>query len=261
MIFCSICFFGFSQTENRLQHDSVYKNRKVKRIYIYQNSLKDLSEIIDFDQSGKIVTSTKYSASYDRKSRKRKKIDVVSSYTYDGNGQLSKVSDTLKHYSSTPTINFSLLQYNNQGKLAVKRDFKNGFESPYYITYYTYNPYKTQTIQDIDSMIVYNKTREYERDFYVKRFHGYSYEPKLKQMTQNGNTTQYSDRKDLVRYDDDKNIENVFDINGRLIASNIKSVFMNDRTLSYNLKYSYFKNGLLKSIRGYVPEYFKYEFY
>ena len=261
MIFCSIFFFGFSQTENRLQHDSVYKNRKVKRIYIYQNSPKDLSEIIDFDQSGKMSTSTKFSASSDRKSRKRKKVDVVSSYTYNDYGQLSKISDTLKHDSSKSTINFSVLQYNNQGKLTVKRDYKNGFESPYYITYYTYNPYKTQTVQDIDSIIVYNKTKEYERDFYVKRFHGYSYEPKLKQITQNGNTTQYSNRNDLVRYDDDMNIKNMFDMNGRLITSNIKSIFMNDRTISYNLKYSYFKNGLLKSIRGYVPEYFKYEFY
>ena len=34
---------------------------------------------------------------------------------------------------------------------------------------------------------------------------------------------------------------------------------MNDRINEYELNYKYYENGLLKSVRGYVPRYFKYE--
>jgi hypothetical protein len=116
-----------------------------------------------------------------------------------------------------------------------------------------------------DSTVVYEKTKEYERDFYVKHFFGYYLEPKLKrvQSTIDGvtNTSAYSDYEDLQRFDDDKTINNIFDSNGLLIKSEIRSVFMTDRINEYELYYKYNKNGLLRSIRGYVPRYFKYEYW
>ena len=116
-----------------------------------------------------------------------------------------------------------------------------------------------------DSIVVYEKTKEYERDFYVKRFYGYYFDPKLKKDTSivSGeiNITSYSDHDDLQRFKDDKTLKNTFGLDGRLIKSEIRSVFMNDRINEYELYYKYYKNGLLKSVRGYVPRYFKYEFW
>jgi hypothetical protein len=116
-----------------------------------------------------------------------------------------------------------------------------------------------------DSTVVYEKTKEYERDFYVKRFFGYYLEPKLNrdQSTIDGvtNTTAYSDYENLERFEDKKSIKNTFDSNSRLIKSEIRSVFMNDRINEYELYYKYYKNGLLKSVRGYVGRYFEYEYW
>ncbi len=113
--------------------------------------------------------------------------------------------------------------------------------------------------------MVYEKTKEYERDFYVKRFYGYYLEPELKrfQTTIDGvtNTTAYSDYKDLERFEDDKSMKNTFDSNGQLIKSEIRSVFMNDRINEYDFYYKYDKDGLLKSVRGYVARYFEYEYW
>lgn len=75
------------------------------------------------------------------------------------------------------------------------------------------------------------------------------------------NVTSYSDHDDLQRFEDNETIINTFNGDGRLIKSESRSVFMNDRVSEYELYYKYFKNGLLKSVRGYVPRYFEYEYW
>jgi hypothetical protein len=65
----------------------------------------------------------------------------------------------------------------------------------------------------------------------------------------------------MQRFDDTEIIKNTFNSKDQLITSDVNSFFMNNRTSAYKLSYSYYLNGLLKSIRGYVPEFFKYEFY
>ena len=75
------------------------------------------------------------------------------------------------------------------------------------------------------------------------------------------NTTAYKDYADLEKFKDNETITNFFNDKGQLIKSDIYSVFMNDRVNEYELTYEYYKNGLLKSIRGYVPRYFEYEFW
>ena len=134
-----------------------------------------------------------------------------------------------------------------------------------YKTNYYYEPFKSTTTQKKDSIVVYEKTKEYEKDFYVSRLFGYYLESKLKKVktTENAitNTFAYSDQTDLQRFEDNKTINNSFNEKGQLIKSDIKSIFMNDRINEYELNYKYYENGLLKSIRGYVPRYFKYEFW
>src|SRR5690606_5760903 len=125
-----------------------------------------------------------------------------------------------------------------------------------YETTYHYEPFKSTTTQKKDSMVVYEKTKEYEQDFYVSKFFGIYLEPKLKKVTDtiNGitNTIAYKDYGDLEKFVDNKTINNTFDQKARLIKSDIRSVFMTDRLNEYELNYKYYKNGLLKSIRGYV---------
>ena len=75
------------------------------------------------------------------------------------------------------------------------------------------------------------------------------------------NTTAYKDYDDLEKFADDKTIKNTFDQKARLIKSDIRSIFMNDQINEYELNYKYYKNGLLKSVHGYVPRYFEYEYW
>lgn len=245
----------FAQIENRWQPDSVYANRNVKRVIVYLNSPKDLSEIVDFDKSGKRTRSVKYSASYNRTTRNRKSIESVKLYNYDSLNRLKSVVDSV----GTDSI---IYQYGAGGRL--ESSIKNIGNFVYFNEYY-HDPFKVTTTQMKDSTVVYKKTKEYERDFYVKRFYGYYLEPKLKRVQNTfegeANTTAYSDYEDLERFEDDKSIKNTFDSNGRLIKSEIRSVFMNDRINEYGLNYKYYKNGLLKSVRGYVARYFEYEYW
>lgn len=233
----------------------MYSNRKVKRIYVYLNSPKDLSEIVDFDKYGKRIRSAKYSASYNTRTRKLKSIDEVKLYNYDPSGRLISIKDSLGTDST-------LYYYREDGKIdsSIKNLGNFRFTSDYF-----YNPLRVTTKRQKDSLIVYEKTREFELGFYVKRFHGYYYESKLKTDSTiiNGELQRwsYSDPSDLQRFEDDKTLTNTFDPNGRLVKSQIKSVFMNDRINEYELRYKYYKNGLLKSVFGYVPRYFKYEYW
>lgn len=252
-LFISISMNG--QIENRWQPDSIYVKRNVKKIYVYLNSKKDLSQVIEFDKEGKKISSTKYSASYNRRTRKLKRIEQVSFYKYDSIDRIIEINDSI----GTTKITF---KYDINGKLNLSQKTMGNFK---YETEHFYNPYKTITRRSRDSKIVYEKVKEYDKDFYVNRFYGYYYQPKLKKITEvidkDTNTVAYSDYKDLIRYDDDESIVNEFDKEGKLVKSKIKSIFMNDRVNEYDLLYNYYKNGLLKSIRGDVPRYFKYEFY
>lgn len=255
IVFISFPLWSFGQIENRWQPDSIYSNRQVKKIFVYLNSPKDLSEIVEFDRNGKRMRSTKYSASYNRKTRKRKWIEEITLFEYNNKNQLIKIIDSIGQDSTT-------FKYNSNGKMTSSR--KN-FGNFIYETKYQYEPFKSTTKRKKDSIVVYEKTKEYEQDFYVSKFYGIYLEPKLKKVadTINGitNTTAYKDYDDLEKFADDKTIKNTFDQKNRLIKSNIRSIFMNDRVNEYELNYKYYKNGLLKSVRGYVPRYFEYEYW
>jgi len=255
LIFISLSICSFGQIENKWQPDSIYTNRKVKKIFVYLNSPKDLSEIIEFDRIGKRIRSTEYTASYNRKTRKSKTIDKINRFEYDTQNRLVKIIDSLGKDSIT-------FKYGANGNLTSSRKNLGSFV---YETNYSHKPFKLTTTRRNDSIILYQKTKDYEKDFYVKRFHGFYLEPKLKKVVDivNGipNTTAYKDYKDLQEFKDDKTITNYFDEKGRLIKSYIYSIFMNDRINEYQLNYKYYKNGLLKSIRGYMPRYFEYEYW
>jgi hypothetical protein len=249
----------YGQIENRWQPDTVYQNRKVKRILSYLNSPKDLDEIVEFGRDGFKTRVIKYSASYNSKTRKYKRIEMISYYKYDANKKLIQITD------SSYNLNNTYYFYDSTGRLITSKYFRGSFKDPDYETSFSYEPFKATTIQRIDSLIVYNKAKEFNNDFYVKRLYGYYLDPKLKTgfLANNGDTSsyQYSDYKDRQRFDDEESITNNFDSNGRLLSSEVKSVFMNNRHLEYKLIYEYFPNGLLKNIHGYEGRYFKYEFY
>lgn len=255
LIFLFITISLNGQIENIWQPDSIYVKRNVKKIYVYLNSKKDLSQIVEFDKEGRKTRSTKYSASYNRTTRKSKRIQQISLYKYDSLDRIIEIADSI----GTTNISF---KYDRNGKLILSQTVRGNFK---YETEHFHNPYKTITRRKRNSEIVYEKAKEYDNNFFVNRFYGYYYEPKLKKTTEvtNGlrNTVSYSDYEDLVKYEDDKSIVNEFNNEGKLVKSKIKSVFMNDRINQFDLHYKYYKNGLLKSIRGYVPRYFKYEFY
>jgi len=253
LIYLPVCSFG--QIENKWQPDSIYANRQVKKILVYLNSPKDLSEIIEFDQTGKRIRSTKYSASYNRRTRKHKTIAKINFFEYDEQNLLIETVDSIGQDLIT-------YKYNPNGELISSRKKLGSFV---YETSYNYQPFESTTTRKNDSIIIYRKTKEYDQDFYVKRLYGFYLQPKLKKVTDtiNGipNTTAYKDYTDLERFEDDKKIKNIFNQNEQLIKSDIYSRFVNNRVNEYQLTYKYYDNGLLKSIRGYVPRYFEYEFW
>lgn len=257
--------FSYGQIENRWQPDSLYKNKKVKRIFVYENSPKDLSEIVELDRNGKVIRIEKYSASYNKKTRKSKSIDRVTTHIYDEMGKIThKVDTIIYHHNNSVSTEKTYFYYEN-GLLITSKYFKGKFENPSSETTYLHNPSTSTTTIKIDTIITYRKTKEYERDFYVKRFYGYVSEAKLKekQITINGKTEtyHYSDETDRQRFDEEKTIKNTFNEQGQLLKSEIKSVFRNDRISEYNLTYTYENNGLLKNIRGYIPLYYNYEYF
>jgi len=255
LIFISLPVCSFGQIENRWQPDSIYANRQVKKIFVYLNSPKDLSEVVEFNRTGKRIRLTEYSASYDRRTRKSKAIEKINRFEYDTQNRLVKIIDSIGMDSTT-------FKYGTNDNLTSSRKNLGSFV---YETTYSYKPYKSTTTRRNDSIVVYQKTKEYDKDFYVKRFYGFYFEPKLKKVvdTINGisNTTAYKDYTDLEKFKDDKTITNTFNEKGQLIKSDIYSIFMNDRVNEYQLRYEFYKNGLFKSIRGYVPRYFEYEYW
>ncbi|MFC2186593.1 hypothetical protein ACFCT7_04675 [Fulvivirgaceae bacterium LMO-SS25] len=255
LIFIFLPIYSFGQIENKWQSDSLYANRQVKKIFVFLNSPKDLAEVVEFDRTGKRIRSTEHSASYDRNTRKSKTIEKINLFEYDTQNRLVKIIDSIGKDSTT-------FKYGTNGKLTSSQKNLGSFV---YETTYSYQPYQSTTTRRNDSIIVYQKTKEYDKDFYVKRFYGFHFEPKLKKVldTINGipNTTAYKDYTDLEKFEDDKTITNTFNEEGQLIKSNIHSLFMNDRKNDFELYYEYYKNGLLKSVRGYLPRYFEYKYW
>ena len=255
LMLISLPIYGIGQIANRLQPDSIYSNRQVKKIFVYLNSPRDLSEIIEFDRSGKKISTIKYSASYNRRTRKVKWVEKINQFKYDKENKLVKVIDSIGKDTTT-------FQYGKNGKLKSSIEKVGNFV---YHVNYRHNPFGKTTFRKNDSVILYQKTTEYDRDFYVKRFYGFELEPKLKKITDTidgiPNTLVYKDYNDLEKFKDDETITNHFNAKGILIKSEIHSIFLNNRVNDWELNYKYFKNGLLKSIRGYVPRYFKYEFW
>lgn len=219
------------------------------------NSKKDLSEIIEFDQTGKKIRSTEYSASYNRKTRKRKWIEKINLFEYNNKNQLVKIIDSVRQDST-------IFKYQQNGELKSSTEKVGNFV---YENKYNQTPFSLTTTRKNDSLTLYQKTTEYDKDFYVKRFYGFELEPKLKKITDtiNGipNTLAYMDYNDLEKINGDQTIKNHFNEKEYLIKSEIHSIIMNDKVNELELNYEYYENGLLKSIRGYVPRYFKYEFW
>lgn len=251
----------YGQSENSSQPDSIYKNRHVRRITRFENSPRDLAEITYLDRDGRKIRSITYSASYNRKTRKNKGIERTTHYKYDSTMRLIQIIDSILY-----GVEYTLFFYDSLGRLAKSQKYREKFpNSPNYETQYYYEPFKSTTIQRRDTLIVYHKTKEYENNFYLKRFYGYYLESKLKnEFRVQGQDTikyQYSDENDLQKFTDNEVLKNSFNSLGQIIRSDINSVFMNDRTINHNLTYNYYANGLLKSVRGYIPEFFEYEFY
>jgi len=255
----------YGQTENSFQPDSLYKNRRVKKIIVYQNSPRDLSKVIYLDNEGRRIRSVEYSVSYNRKTRKRKRVQMMSYYKYDTNMKLVQIVDSTVYWNNSFGVDNTYFFYDSLGRLKKTQDYQRDFKNPNYETFYNYEPFESTTIQRRDTLILYHKTKEYENGFYVKRFYGYYLESKLKNgvMIQGQDTSRYhySDQNDLQKFNDNKVFKNKFNLAGQIISSEINSVFMNDRTISHKMSYNYYPNGLLKSVLGYVPEFFEYEFF
>lgn len=264
-----LCFFlssnVYGQSENSSQPDSIYKNRRVRKIIKYENSPRDLSEITYLDKDGRKLRSITYSASYNANTRRNKRIERTKHYKYDSNDRLIKTFDSISHLSSSFRVDYTLFFYDSLGRLAKSQRFQEKFpDSPNYETFYYYSPFKTITISKKDSLVVYHMTAEYDYDYFEKRSYGYVWEPKLKEGIaihhRDTSEYQYLDYKELEKFNQEMILKNTYNPMRQILTSDINSVFMNDRTVIHKLTYYYYPNGLLKSVRGYIPEFFEYEY-
>lgn len=256
----------YGQSENSSQPDSIFKNRHVRKIIRFENSPRDLAEITYLDRDGRKIRSITYSASYNGKTRRNKRIEGTKYYKYDSNMRLIQIFDSTVYFNGSFSVDFTLYFYDSLGRLTKSQDYKEKFpDSPNYETLFYYNPFKSIKIQRRDTLIVYHMTSEYENDFYTKRWYGYTWEPKLKEglmvVGQDTSKVQYSDHKDLQKFNCNMVYVNSYNSMGQIISSDINQVFMNHRTWKAKLTYLYYPNGLLKSVRGYIPEFFEYDFY
>lgn len=270
IFFIFLPIVSFSQIENRWQPDSIYNSQKVKKIYVYLNSPKDLSEIVEFDKNGNKIRTVKYSASYNRKTRKRKTIDKILIYKYDLEGLLIKEIDSTIYFENESNVDQRIYEYDSLRRLKSIKFFQRDFEIPITQTHFFYNPYKTVYTRRWDSIIVAKETKEFDKNFYVRKRYLKTLEPTLKksEMTfYDKDSTlvtekySYSDYKDLKEKKVYNFLDNKFDKDNKLISSIVEYSYGTERKLMYELNYKYYKNGLLKSVRGYVPRYFKYEFW
>jgi hypothetical protein len=256
----------YGQSENSSQPDSIYKNRSVRKIIRFENSPRDLAEITYLERDGRKIRSITYTASYNVKTRKNKRIQGTKHYKYDSNMRLIQITDSTVHFNGSFGVDYTLFFYDSLDRLTKSQDFKEKFpDSPNYETLYYYEPFKSITTQRRDSLIVYQMTSEYENDFYTKRCYGYTWEPKLKEglmvIGQDTSKVQYSDYKDLQKFNSNTVYANLYNSRGQIISSDINQVFMNNRTWNAKLTYFYYPNGLIKSVRGYIPDFFEYEYY
>lgn len=268
-----ICFssLSFGQYENILQPDSIYSVRKVKNIFIYDNSLKDLIKIVEFDQSGKRKRIEYYTPSFDRQSRKRKFIIEIATLQYNSNNKFIKRIDST-FYPGTPSkIQMSLCQYDSENNLLVTRYYDSENKSPRILTRYSYDPYKRTSINIEDSIVTSQGITEYDKDFYTKQYSSWSFCQTLEEIKKNKKpvTKIAYDRMELNKCTTNRTIKNTFNSKGQLIKSDIKSIYDSNRKHEYQQNYKYYKNGLIKSItgdmdkvnNGYTPWYYKYEFW
>ncbi|MEO0898663.1 MAG: hypothetical protein AAFY71_19775 [Bacteroidota bacterium] len=227
----------------------------MKRIYVYKNTKKDLSEIVDFDEKGRRSRSIKYRGSSNRLSRKRKDYVRINLYSYDSFDRITKIADSLGS-------DYTSFIYGKKGKLISSFE---KFDNAIFETVYYYNPYRSVRRKMLNGKLLEELTEEYDKNFYVSRFYKVEFKPKMKKITDsiNGriNTTAYRDYNDWERQDGEKTFDNEFDSSGRLVSSWTKSVFLEGRVFETYLQYKYYKNGLLKRVVGYVPIFYKYEFY
>jgi hypothetical protein len=259
-----------AQDEDKFQPDSVYRYCKVKRIYVYGYSPRDLSKVIDLDTNGRKIKLVNYDESYNRKTRAQKRIYGISRYIYDSEKKLIEVIDSDKYMHSSDETDHTYFFYSANGVLTASTHYKY-YKGKYVYSHTDYgaSPFKSIITRRNDSMIIYQNTQEYDRDFYERRSYGYSWEPKLKTgfFVHGTDTTsyQYSDYKDLKRLESFHENTNQFNSKGQLISSDINQRFMVDpgtwTTFQDIAIYNYYANGLLKWISGYSGKSFKYEFY
>lgn len=189
----------------------------------------------------------------------------MSHYIYNSQKKLIQIVDSVIYSSNSIQTNNTYFYYDSIGRLKASKYFQRSFKTPMFETYYSYSPFKEISIQRYDTIIVRYDVSEYEFEFYKCKSYGYSLDAKLKEgYFTNGHDTsrfQYSDYKDLQRSEQSEILKNKYNSIGQLTNSEVKQTFLNDRKFECNLIYIYYSNGLLKSIRGYIPEYFKYEFY
>ena len=265
LIFILLIFNIYAYGQNRLQPDSIYSNRKVKKIIAFLNSPKDLSEEIFFSPDGRIIRKISYSASYNLRTRKNKSIELKSHYIYNSQKKLIQIVDSVIYSSNSSEINNTYFYYDSIGRLKASKYFQRSFKIPMFETYYNYSPFKTIHLQRYDTTIVRYDITEYEFEFYECKSYGYSLDAKIKDgYFTNGRDSsrfQYADHKDLQKSEQREILKNKYNSIGQLTNSEVMQTFLNDRKFECNLIYTYYSNGLLKSIRGYIPEYFKYEFY
>lgn len=267
VILANLIFINANAQWNAFQPDSCYRQLKVKRIYVFENSPKDLSKIIDLDTSGHRIKLVHYSASYDKKTRARKHIEGFTFYKYDSEKKLIEVVDSATYATSNDETDREYFRYDSTGTLITSTYYRNKYLSSTKV--YSYSPNKKVVTRRNDSITVSERTTEFDRNFYIKLEYGYNWEPVLKNSTLivGGDTSnfQYSDYNDLMKLDGVTDLTNTFNLKGQLVVSMENQRFMVNRdtwrTFRATLTYKYYNNGLLKSIRGYIPEYYKYEFF
>jgi len=199
--------------------------------------------------------------------RARKYISSITRYIYDSEKKLIEVIDSASYASSSNETDRAYFFYDEKGVLKTSTHYRKQYLD--YKTEYSTNPLKVVKIGQNDSMILRRHTVEYDRDFYKKSTVGYYWKPTLKHISYfdgtDSSTYSYSDYKDLRKIEDFTYITNQFNSNDQLISSNISQCFMVNpttwRTNKIRLTYNYLEGGLLKRVIGYIPYYFKYEFY
>lgn len=260
-IFLIIFFVGnnfcFAQDE-RYQPDSIYANRKVREIKIFMNSPKDLSRIVHLNGNGQRLKIESFDASYDKKSRKRKRLHSVSFYNYDEQHKLVKIVDSTIYYNNSHSINKTMFEYDKDGLLKSEKHFMRDELESYRQINYLYSPYRTNLIVKNDTIVTLNWITEYDKDFYISREYGFSFQPKVEYQKVVENGKEFTiPHNYLERRETDLYYNNKFDENGKRVSSDL----INKRHKVHKIEYKYFPNDLLMSEKGYVPIYFEYVYF